>query len=70
MENTIARDYVQSTGRGKRLSLQLRVYPEGHGQVMLRRDAKPHDAVDMPFNNAGEAAAYVRNLWDYLQGID
>lgn len=62
MENPIAKDYVEPTGRGKKLSLQLRVYPEGHGQVILRRDTKPHGATDMPFNNAEEAAAYVRSI--------
>jgi hypothetical protein len=59
--------YIEATGRGKRVDVQIRVYPEGFGQIILRRREPQVHAIELMCNNAEEAQGYLREIWDCLQ---
>lgn len=58
--------YITSTGKGRKVSLHVRVYPEGFGQIILRRNESPTAPLELMCNNADEAAEYIREIWSCL----
>lgn len=59
--------YIENTGKGKRINIQIRVYPEGFGQIILRRGKPPIQPIELMCNNICEAEGYLREIWDCLQ---
>lgn len=47
------------TPKGARLDLQLYVYPDGHGNILV----KPHSNGGQPVGSAEEAMGVLRDLW-------
>lgn len=62
--------YIVSTGRGKRIDIYIRVYPEGYGQVIIRREQKPIQPIELMCNNVEEAADYLREIWVSLAKVE
>ena len=59
--------YIETTGKGRIMDVQIRVYPEGFGQIILRRSKLSVRAVELMCNNVSEAQGYLREIWDCLQ---
>lgn len=47
------------TGKGARLDLRLYIYPDGHGNIIVRQDDEP----GQPVNNFEEARRVLEDLW-------
>jgi hypothetical protein len=62
--------YVTSTGKGKRVSINVRVYPEGFGQIIVRREKGQVQPVELMCNNVEEAVAYLREIWKGLSAVE
>ena len=69
-KDLVDKGYVESTGNGKRIDIQIRVYPEGFGQIILRRRKSPVQPIELMCNNVCEAKEYLRQIWDCLQAQD
>ncbi len=68
--NLQQKGYITSTGKGKKVSLYVRVYPQGFGQIILRRNEPPTAPLELMCNNADEAAEYIREIWNCLVQTD
>ena len=63
----IDKGYVEPTGHGKRIDIQVRVYPEGFGQIILRRREAPVQPIELMCNDVREAQQYLSDIWDCLR---
>lgn len=59
--------YIQTTGNGKIVNIQIRVYPEGFGQVIVRRNESPIQPVELMCNHFDDAEVYLKEIWQCLQ---
>lgn len=58
--------YVTSTGKGRRVTLHVRAYADGQGQLIIRRDEGGPAPLELMCNGPDDAIAYLRRLWETL----
>jgi hypothetical protein len=58
--------YVTTTGKGRRVALHVRVYADGKGQLIIRRDEGGPAPLELMCNGPDDAIAYLCRLWETL----